>query len=100
MWGAGARCPPPPPTGPAGRLPAGPSEVALGALTMKTLDGAVGALVTATTVDGSEVALTVVGTVALPPQDVSAIDDGAVLSPDGFDAVLQADEDNGSNQSI
>ena len=74
-----------------GRLPTGPGEVALGQATMRGLRVSEGDVVRATAPDGSAVELTVVGEAVLPPLDITAIDEGAVLTPDALGALEQGD---------
>ncbi len=73
-----------------GRLPAGSGEVALGTETLAGLDRAVGDVVAGGTPD-DPVELTIVGTVVLPPDGRNQVDRGAVLSPDGFEALQHGD---------
>lgn len=73
-----------------GRLPSGPGEIALGALTLRELGKEIGDTVEATTADDTR-SLVIVGTAVLPPIDVAPIDAGAVLTPEGLTAVDQGD---------
>jgi ABC-type lipoprotein release transport system permease subunit len=76
----------------AGRIPATPSEIALGARTMGALDVAVGDSVSATTADGGSTAeLEVVGEVVLPIEDNPEPGEGALLTAEGIRLVERSD---------
>ncbi len=76
----------------AGRLPVGPSEVALGSQSMAELRTSVGGTVRAIGGDGhSPVDLRVVGTVVPPPVQGEVPGVAAVLSPDGLEALATED---------
>jgi ABC-type lipoprotein release transport system permease subunit len=74
-----------------GRLPSGPSEIAMGRATMDELDVAIGDTVDATLEAGGSVPLVVVGSVVMPPTDEYALDVGAVLTPSGLAAAGTGD---------
>ena len=81
-----------------GRLPSGPSEVALGEKTMSELGVGFGDTVRALGADGSQLDLVVVGSAVFPPGlDNNPLNDGAALTPDGLDAVLQG---GGANEVV
>jgi ABC-type antimicrobial peptide transport system permease subunit len=67
-----------------GRLPVSASEVALGAGTMQDLNAEIGEIVRATDPTGVELALLVVGEVALPVIDNAVPGDGAAFTTDGL----------------
>lgn len=74
-----------------GRLPSGPGEVALGRQTLEELGLSIGDSVRSVGVDGVPRELVVVGTVVLPPSDEYRLDVGAVLTPEGREALEQGD---------
>jgi hypothetical protein len=75
-----------------GRLPVGPSEVALGTHSMADLRTSVGRTVHAVGRDGhTQVDLRVVGTVVPPPVQGTTSGSIAVLTPDGLQAVATED---------
>lgn len=77
-----------------GRLPAGPTEVALGRETMDELGAAIGDTVEATRVEGGPATqLTVVGTVIPPPTDEYSLGVGAALTPEGLDDIAGTGDD-------
>ena len=74
-----------------GRLPSGPSEVALGQQSLDDLGVSIGDTVEARAADGTPRELVVVGTVVLPPTDEYRLGVGSVFTPEGHTALEQGD---------
>lgn len=84
-----------------GRLPAGPSEVALGRGVLDDLDLRIGDTVRARDAQGVDQELKVVGQSLTPMLDIRSPGEGAILTPGGLEALLPvANADPGDTQAV